>query len=126
MVQADFPSPFEKSANAVIKRFLQDGDPSQNSAVARRALDEIEAMIFAVPPRSPDLNSIENFFHLTDVKLKNDTISRRIQSESFEQFSGRVRRIIMEFPSEKIDNIIDSMDTRIALVIQANWSRIKY
>ena len=64
MVREDFSSAFEQSANAVTKRFFQDGDPSQNSAVARRALDEIGAMIFAIPPRSPDLNPIENFFHL--------------------------------------------------------------
>ena len=61
------------------------------------------------------------------MELKKDTISRHIQSESFEQFSGRVRRITMElFPSEKIDKIIDSIDKRIRLVIKANGSSIKY
>ena len=48
MVRADFPSAFEQNANAVTKRFPQDGDPSQNSAVARRVLEEIGAMIFAI------------------------------------------------------------------------------
>ena len=108
------------------KRFLQDGDPSQNSAVARRALDEIGAMIFAIPPRSPDLNPVEHFFHLTNMELKKDTISGRTQSEFFEQFSGRVRRIIMELPSEKNEKIIDSMGKPIGLVIKTNGSRIKY
>ena len=111
MVREDFPSAFEQSANAVTKRFLQDGDPSQNSAVARRALDEIGAMIFAITPRIPDLSPIENYFHLINMELKKDTVSRCTQSESFEQFSGRVRRINMEFPSEKIDKIIDSIDS---------------
>ena len=60
------------------------------------------------------------------MELKRDTITRRMQSESFEQFSGRVRRIIMKFPSEKIDKIIDSIDKRIGLVMKANGSRIKY
>ena len=120
MVREDFPSAFEQSANAVTKRFLQDGDPSQNSAVACRALDEIGAIIFAIPSCSPDLNPIENFFHIISMELKKDTISRRIQSNSFEQFSGGIRRIIMEFPSEKIDKIIDSMDKRIGLVMKAN------
>ena len=49
MVQEDFPSAFDRSANAVTKRFLQDSDPGQNSAVACRALDEIGAMIFCNP-----------------------------------------------------------------------------
>ena len=126
LVREDFASVFEQSANAVTKCFLQDADPSQNSAVARRALDEIGAMTFAIPTRIPDLNPIENFFHLINMELKKDTVSRCIQSESFEQFSGRVWRIIMEFPSEKIDKIIDSIDKRIGLVMKPNGSRIKY
>ena len=60
------------------------------------------------------------------MELKKDTISRHIQSESFEQFSERVRKIIMEFPSEKIDKIIDSIDKQIGLVMKVNGSRIKY
>ena len=60
------------------------------------------------------------------MEMKKDTISRHIQSESFEQFSERVMKIIMEFPSEKIDKIIDSMDKQIGLVMKANGSRIKY
>ena len=130
MVRQDFLSAFEQSVNAVTKRFLQDGDPSQNSAMPRTTLNEIDAMILAISPCNPDhlgLNTIENFFHLINMELKKDTISRHIQSESFEQFSGRVRRITMElFPSEKIGKIIDSMDKRIRLVIKANGSSIKY
>ena len=94
--------------------------------MAHRALNDIGAMIFAIPPRILDLNPVENFSHLINIELKKDTISRHIQSESFEQFSARVRRIIMKFPSEKIDKIFDSMDKRIGLVMKANGSRIKY
>ena len=126
MVRGDFLSAFKQSANVVTKRFLQNGDPSQNSAVARGTLNEIGAMIFAIPPCSPDLNFIENVFHLINMELKKDTIPRHIQSESFEQFSGRVKRIIIKFSSEKIDKIIDSMDKRFGLVMKANGSRIRY
>ena len=126
MVRKDFPSAFEQSANAVTKLFPQDGDPSQNSTVARRALDKTGSMTVAISLRSPDLNPIENFFHLINMELKKDTISRRMQSESSEQFSGRVSRIIMEFPFEKIDKIVDFMEKRIGLVMKMNGSRIKY
>ena len=37
-VRCRFPQIFEKSSNPKAKRFLQDGDPSQNSAQARKAL----------------------------------------------------------------------------------------
>ena len=91
MVREDFLSAFKQSANVMTKRFLHDGDPSQNSAVAPGTLNEKGAMIFAIPPRSPDLNSIENFFHLINMEQKKDTISRHIQSESFEQFSDNYK-----------------------------------
>ena len=49
--------------------FIQDGDPSQNSAVARKALNRIGAKLFSIPPRTPDLNPIENAFHLVKRSL---------------------------------------------------------
>ena len=36
-VREQFPQIFSKSANAIGKYFLQDGDPVQNSAAAKRA-----------------------------------------------------------------------------------------
>ena len=60
------------------------------------------------------------------MELKKDTIFRCIQIESFEQFSGIVRRINMELRSEKIGKSFDPMDKRIALVMKADGSRIKY
>ena len=44
------------------------------------------------PPRSPDLNPIENLFHLVSKQLIEDAIDKRITSENFEQFSDRVKR----------------------------------
>ena len=43
--------------------FVQDGDPSQNSKAAKTALSKIGAVQFSIPPRSPDLNPIENVFN---------------------------------------------------------------
>ena len=50
--------------------FVQDGDPSQNSKAAKTALDKIGAVQFSIPPRSPDLNPIENAFNLVEKKIK--------------------------------------------------------
>jgi transposase len=49
--------------------FLQDGDPSQNSRIAMKALESVKAKLFAIPPRSPVLNPIENVFHLANSAL---------------------------------------------------------
>ena len=58
-----FPSMFENSPNQSGKLFLQDGDPSQNSALAREAMEAVGCRLFKIPPRSPDLNPIENAFN---------------------------------------------------------------
>ena len=60
---------FRQANRSQSRIFIQDGDPSQNSAVAKKALNKIGAKLFPIPPRSPDLNPIENFFHLIKRKL---------------------------------------------------------
>lgn len=121
-----FPQAFNLSINPFDRRFLQDGDPSQNSAAAMEILENIGATSVSIPPRSPDLNVIENFFHLVKKAIKQDTIEKHITFESFEEFSARVKNIIVNYPNRKIDKIIESMDKRINMVIEAKGNRIKY
>ena len=56
--------------------FVQDNDPSQNSAKANESLKTIGAEVVKITPRSPDLNPIENFFH--NVKLRQDALDKRL------------------------------------------------
>ena len=125
-VKDNFEEVFEKSSNPRAKRFLQDGCPSQNSKVAKRAIDGTSAKMFAIPARSPDLNPIENIFHLTKRKLQADALDKRITNETFEEFSNRVRKTLLDFPTDVIDRTIDSMDKRIAMIVKAKGQRIKY
>ena len=125
-VRLNFPRIFARSANAKAKRFLQDGDPAQNSAVAKRAFHEVGAFMFSILPHSPDLNPIENLFHLISKKLENDALDLQIQSENFEQFSNRVRDTMMDYPKTTIDNIIKSMGKRITMIIKKRGERLKY
>lgn len=55
------------------KRITRDGDPSQNSAVAQEMIDNLGEEFVPTPPWSPDLNPIENLFHLTGRALIEDT-----------------------------------------------------
>ena len=57
---------------------MQDGDPSQNSAAARQAMDNVGARLFDIPARSPDLNPIDNLFHLVARKLDNGALENNI------------------------------------------------
>ena len=52
-----------------VKRWLQDGDPSQNSALAKNAMKDMDAELFSIPPRSPELNPIENVFSFVKKEL---------------------------------------------------------
>ena len=61
-VAEHFNSVFDNSANPPGKLFLQDGDPRQCSRVARKAMENLVCRMFAIPPRSPDINPIENIF----------------------------------------------------------------
>ena len=59
-IRKSFPKHFQASANSKAIRSLQDGDPSQNSAVAQKAMSDVDTLLFRIPTCSPDLNPIEN------------------------------------------------------------------
>ena len=93
---------FKNSANSRGKLFLQDGDPRQCSKVARDAMDQLGCRMFAIPPRSPDVNPIENIFHLVRKKLQDDALKRKITKETFAAFSERIKHTIKTFPLKKL------------------------
>ena len=126
IVRATFPELFQRSANPTGRYFLQDNDPSQNSATAREALKEVKAYQFKIPARSPDLNPIENIFHIASKKIKRDGKRLNITKENFSQFSHRCRVVLEEFSHDTIDKTIASMDKRIKMVIKLKGQRTKY
>ena len=64
---------FESSAKGLTRLWLQDGrDPCQNSKRAREAMARCHCELLKIPPRSPDLNPIENIFHIASKKLGKD------------------------------------------------------
>ena len=106
--------------------FVMDNDPSQTSREARLVLEDIEGNCHEIPPRSPDLNPIENIFHLVKRFLGQEAISRNITRESFEEFTVRVLRALDSIPIETIDKTISSMDKRIAAILSSKGVRTKY
>ena len=106
--------------------FVMDNDPEQTSRLARDALEEIEAEFHEIPPRSPDLNPIENIFHLVKRYLESEAISRNITRESFEEFQARVLRAFDCICTETIDNTIASLNKRIEAILASKGGRTKY
>lgn len=121
-----FETAFQRSCNPTARRFLQDGDPSQNSERAKAALARINATVFPIPPRSPELNPIENLFHLVGRALEEQVLLRRIEFETREEFSRRIKDTLETFDARKIDSIIESMPRRLKMVRKAKGGRIKY
>ena len=126
IVHSKFNKMFDDSANPTGRYFVQDNDPSQNSNIAKEALVHVNAHLFKIPPRSPDLNPIENIFHLASKKIKNDGKKFNIQKESFVEFSHRCKKALLEFPAEIIDKTVASMNKRIDLVLKGKGQRTKY
>ena len=122
----NFTQLFTKADKSPSRLWLQDGDPSQNAASVKRMLKKIKANLFSIPARSPDLNPIENLFHLIRKKLDKQAIERNIVKESFAQFQDRVIETFFAFSPSVIDNIIDSMKSRIRSIIDRKGQRLKY
>lgn len=126
-IKEKFDGIFEKCKNGGPSRlFLQDGDPRQNSKVARNMLELKKIYCFSIPARSPDINPIENVFHLADVKLKEDALKNNIVKETFEEFSQRIVNIMGKLSIPLVDKIIESMPRRIELLVTNKGQRIKY
>ena len=115
----------KKSRNVHI--WLQDGDRSQNSAAARNAMDEVMAnRIQKIPPRSPDLNPIENVFHVVKKQLKEEAIALNIETESKKEYEKRVLTALRNYPTHLIDKTIESMEGRLRLIKNGKGHRLKY
>ena len=113
---------FEKANKGDSKLWIQDGDPSQNSALARCSWLALGAQLLSIPPRSPDINPIENFFKLVKDRLTKDAIANNITWESFPDFSKRVRETILSMDKA----VIDKMNKRMDLIISKKGGKTKY
>lgn len=125
-IDRQFDTMFARAGKGLTRLWLQDGDPSQNSKMARDAMARCHAELLRVPPRSPDCNAIENVFNIVSKKLARDALDGGITHESYEEFCNRVQRTIYGVSPELIDKTIESMNGRIAKIIQNNGERLKY
>ena len=125
-IRRKFDAMFSKSDKHGSRLFVQDGDPSQNSKVARDAMAEMDAELFPIPPRSPDINPIENIFKLVGDNLRADALRFQISKESVEGFQARVIATIRSIPICTIDKTIASMDGRLSLLLKNGGLRTKY
>ena len=125
-VKNEFPELFRWYGKSTRRLWLQDGDASQNCKSAQNARKSIGAQLISIPPRSPDLNPIENVFHIAVKALERDTMTKQIVCESYEQFVDRIIPVLYSIPCSVINKIIDSVSKRIDLLIANKGKRLKY
>ena len=126
IVRQSFPSAFDKSINPIARRIIMDGCPRQNSKAGLNAIASVNGIVMAIPPRSPDLNPIENIFGQVSRLLEIQAVERDITKESFVDFSTRVKETLVNFDTDRINKVIESMPKRINEVIKAKGQRIDY
>ena len=98
-VREHFGKTFQRSANPTGKLLLRDGDLSQNSKKAKAVLDAVGARLFSLPPRTPNMNLIENVFNYTKDKSDQQTLEQNITFENIEEFSARVKYTLENMPT---------------------------
>ena len=89
--------------------FLQDGDPSQNSASTRAAMQRTNSTLIKLCRRSPDLAVIENAFPMVSRMLKRQALQQQLRRATFERFKNRVISTFHSIPVETVNNLIRSL-----------------
>ncbi len=69
IVAISFVETFPLSLKSQVKTKHMDNDPSQTSAKSMATLMEMGYMVQKIAARSPDLNPIENVFHIAESVL---------------------------------------------------------
>ena len=88
-------------------------------------MDDVGCRIFAILPDSPDINLIENTFHLVRRQVSSDIIEQNITKETYKRFCMRVRNTILNFLAESINATIESMEKRMKLIVKTKGKRTK-
>ena len=114
-IRRNFPILFEitgKKNEEGPKLFVMDNDPSQTSAKAKCALCHAKCKMFQIPARSPDLNLIENVFHIVRRQLEAEVKQNTITTETWDETQ------FMAITNDYIDKTIASILNRIKLIVK--------
>ena len=67
-------------------------------------MEEVHAnVIQRIPPRSPDLNPIENVFNVVKKQLKDEALEKNIENETKDEYEKRVLAAFCDWSNNRID-----------------------
>ena len=99
--------------------FLMNNDPSKRSRLPINTLHVVGAKVLDIPPRSPDLNPIDNVFNNVKSELVKQGLQIKIEKESYDEFRMRGMRVlqtIVNCSSSTIDCTIAPMHDCLRII----------
>lgn len=100
--------------------FQQDIDPKHTANLTKEWLLYNAPRRLLTPPQSPDLNPIENLWHILDRKVRQTKITSK----------EHLKQVLIEswndLSVETLNNLVESMPRRLQAVINANGMFTKY
>ena len=92
-IRRNFPNLFEvaEKGESNSKIFVMDNNPSQTSRKAMATLVDMGYTLQRIPPRSSDLNPIENVLHLVRKRIEAQVKENNITHQTWEEFKQVVQ-----------------------------------
>jgi hypothetical protein len=110
--------------------FMQDDAPCHKTADVMKFFEEEDIKVMAWPANSPDLNPIENLWHMLKVKFHQRftefrcTLSK--SQGSLEKYGDVLQEVWSELNPTVVSNLIRSMPGRVQAVIEAKGGSTRY
>lgn len=105
--------------------FQQDNASFHKGPSVRKFFKEHQICPLVWPPRSPDLNPIENIWSIVDANLKRNIVSQNT-SMSPDQIYEEVLKAWNMVTSEQCNAVVGSMPSRLAQLKKGKYCMLKY
>lgn len=110
--------------------FMQDGAPCHKTEEVMSFLAEEGLQVMHWPAQSPDLNPIENVWHILKVKFHERFTDLRCSlsksQSALEKYDEILEDVWAEIDPNALSNLIHSMPSRVRAVIEAKGGAIRY